>query len=221
MRPLLRSTPPVLVLAGFLAVAAVIGPGESAAAQSSPTLAGTWKFDPGRSAEERKAETGNVTAGRGMVRDPTRGGGGAGSDVRPSGAERIPVMGGGERPSGGGPAGLGPMAPYARPQPQLVIVQTDSTVAISLPTGVTEVFRLDGRKEKIEVPGAEPIETSARWKSGKLTIERKFGSTGSIREVYALAAEGKELMVEVRITGSEIPQPIDQKRVYGRVQPKS
>jgi L-aminopeptidase/D-esterase-like protein len=206
---------------GLPAVAALTGAGAPAAAQSSPTLAGTWRFDPGRSAEERKAETGNVAAGRGMVRDPTRGGGGGGSDVRPSGAERIPVAGGGERAAGGGLAGLGPMASFARPQPQLVIVQTDSTVALSLPNGVTEVYRLDGRREKIEVPGGEPIETSARWKSGKLTIERKFGSTGSVREVYSLAADGRELMLEVRITGAEIPQPIDQKRVYGRVQPKS
>lgn len=219
MRPFIRPTLPVVLSAGLWALAATSAGSGRAVAQSPQTLAGIWKFDPQRSAEERKAETGNVTGGPGMVRDRSRGGG-AGTDVRASGAERIPPAGGGERPGGGAMAGLGPMGAYARPQPQLVIVQTDSTIAISLPNGVTELYRLDGRKEKVEVPGGEPIETSARWKSGKLTIERKFGSTGSIREAYALAAEGKELMVEVRMTGAEIPQPIDLKRVYGRVQPK-
>jgi hypothetical protein len=102
----------------------------------------------------------------------------------------------------------------------LVIVQSDSTVSITSPGGGVDTYRLDGRKEKRELPGTEPVEISARWKNGKLTIERKIGSAGTVREVYSLAAEGKELLVEVRLTGAEITQPIDQKRVYNVV-PKS
>ena len=176
---------------------------------------GTWKFDLSRSAEERKAETGTVAVGAGMIRDRNRGT--AGSGVRPSGAERVQPREGGQ----GGPANIaGAISPYLQAHPQIVITQSDSTIVFSLPSGTTEVYRLDGRKERTEVPGAEPIETTARLKGGKLTIERKFGASGTIKEVYSIAGDGKELTVEVRLTGAEIGQPIDQKRVYD-LQPKS
>ena len=185
--------------------------------QQQSSFSGTWKFDPARSAEERKAETGTVTPGAGMIRDRTDRGTG-GSTVRPSGAERVQPKEGGQS---GAPAAVGgAIGPYLRPHTQIVITQSDSTIAFSLPSGATEIYRIDGRKEKIEVPGAEPIETTARLKGGKLTIERKFGTAGTIKEVYSVGADGKELIVEVRLTGSEITQPIDQKRVYD-LQPRS
>ena len=195
--PMLRRVPISLaggLLVSFLAVATL-------ASQAQPaTLTGTWKFDPQRSAEERKVETGSdPRAGEGMARD------------RPRGPPPVP----GQR---SGPAELGAMARFAMPSPQMVIVQADSTITIALPNGVSETYRLDGRKETIEVPGAQPIEISARWRGGKLTVEKKFGSTGSIREVYSLAAQGKELRIEVRITGADIPTPVDQKRVYDLIQ---
>lgn len=184
--------------------------------QQQGPFTGTWKFDPARSAEERKAETGTVAPGAGMIRDRNRGTGG--STVRPSGAERVEPREGGA----GGAAGAvpGPISPYLRPPSQIVMTQSDSTIVFSLPSGATEVYRIDGRKEKTEVPGAQPIETTARLKGGKLTIDRKFGSVGNIKETYTVGADGKELIVELRLTGAEIAQPIDQKRVYDLV-PKS
>src|SRR5262245_8482820 len=111
------------------------------AAQQPNSFTGTWKLDPARSAEERKAETGNVTTGAGMIRDRSRGNGGS-SVVRPSGAERVQPQGQG----GGGGAGgglPGAMTPYLRPHNQIVMTQSDSTVVLSLPNGATEVYRLD------------------------------------------------------------------------------
>lgn len=183
--------------------------------QQQSSFSGTWKFDPARSAEERKAETGSVTTGAGMIRDRNRGTGS--SVVRPSGAERVEPREGGQ---GGGPGAAGPITPYLRPHSRIVITQSDSTIVFALPNGATEVYRIDGRKEKTEVPGGEPIETSATLKGGKLTIERKFGAAGTIKEVYSIGADGKELTVQLRLTGAEIAQPIDQKRVYDLV-PKS
>lgn len=185
--------------------------------QQQGSFTGSWKLDPARSAEERKAETGNVTTGAGMIRDRSRGNGGS-SAVRPSGAERVEPREGGQ--SGGGAGVPIAMNPYIRPHSQLVISQSDSTVVFSLPNGATEVYRIDGSKAKIEMPGVEPIETTARLKGGKLSIERKFGSSGTIKETYSLGTDGKELTVEVRVAGPAIPQPIDQKRVYDLV-PKS
>ncbi len=180
--------------------------------QQESSFTGTWKFDPTRSAEERKAETGSVTPGAGMIRDRTRGTGS--SSVRPSGAERVQPREGGQ---GGAGAVPGPISPYLRPPAQVVITQTDSTIAFALPTGAIETYRIDGRKERTEVPGADPIETTARLKGGKLTIERKFGSVGTIKETYSVGSDGKELIIELRLTGSDIGQPIDQKRVYDLV----
>jgi hypothetical protein len=180
--------------------------------QQQNSFTGTWKFDPNRSAEERKAETGSVTPGAGMIRDRTRGTGS--STVRPSGAERV-------EPREGSQAGAAPVpssiSPYLKPHSQVVITQTDSTIKFVLPNGATETYRIDGRKERTEVPGADPIETTARLKGGKLTIERKFGAVGTIKETYSVGGGGKELIIELRLTGSEIGQPIDQKRVYDLV----
>lgn len=185
--------------------------------QQQNSFTGTWKLDPVRSAEERKAETGNVTTGAGMIRDRSRGNTGS-STVRPSGAERVQPREGGQ---GGASTGVpSAMNPYIRPHSQLVISQSDSTVVFTVTNGATEVYRIDGSKGKTEVPGADPIETTARLKGGKLTIERKFGASGTIKETYSVGADGKELTVEVRVAGPEIPQPIDQKRVYDLV-PKS
>ncbi len=198
---------------GLVITAAAILP--ACAQGQNATLTGTWKLNQERSAEERKAETGKdpeLLRGRGKpavgMDGRARGGGG--------GAPPEPAAGGGGR---GGPGGLGAMSPYARSPRQLAIAQTDSTVTITTPDGRTEDLYLDGRKAKLEIPGAEPIETSARWKGGKLILERKFGSTGSVRETYFLGAEGKELEVDVRITGAELTQPMDMKRVYDLVPP--
>ncbi len=184
----------------FAVTALVLGPGGLGAQDQTPVLSGTWKFDPARSAEEKKVETGrDPVSGRGMNRD------------RNVGARSVPGT------SSQAPTELGAMGRFVRPHPQMVIVHSDSSVTITLPTGISEAYQLDGRKERLEVPGSEPIETSARWRGGKLTVEKKYGKLGSVREIYSLRAEGKELMIEVRITGEEIVTPIDQKRIYDRV----
>ncbi len=179
---------------------------------------GSWRFDADRSASERKAESGKdpeLLRGRGKpavgMDGRSRGGGGAAAGGAGGG-------GGGAR---GGPAGLGPMTPYGRPARQLTISQSDSTITITPQEGQAEVLYLDGRKSRTEFPGTEPIEVVAKWKGGKLTVERKFGSTGTIREVYSLGADGKELTLDMRFSGAELTQPIDMKRVYDLSSPRN
>ncbi|MGQ0702296.1 MAG: hypothetical protein ACT4PM_04095 [Gemmatimonadales bacterium] len=183
----------------------------AARAQSTErTLNGTWKLNPERTAEEAEVQKG---------RDPTtREGYGRTGSVRPGTGRTDPQGGGGSgggAPGGGvAPAGLGPVGVYARPLPEVMIAQNDSTVTLNDPSGQPRILWLDGRKETVQMPGTEPMEISARWKGGKLTVERKFTSLGSVREVYSLSKDGKELIVDVRLTAPALTQPMDSKRVY-------
>jgi len=174
-------------------------------------LSGTWKLNPDRTAQENEFQEGaDPRAGDGFRR---RGGGQSGSVNRATGGQS-----GGAR--GGAGLALGPVGAYARPLPEIVIVQSDSTVTVTDPSGLIHTFWLDGRKESVQMPGTEPMEISARWKSGKLTVERKFTTLGSVREVYSLSKDGKGLMVEVRLTAPALSQPVDSKRIYEASAPK-
>jgi hypothetical protein len=76
------------------------------------------------------------------------------------------------------------------------------------------VYRFDGRKEIEPLLGVDSLEVTAKWKGVRLTTERKFGQLGSIREVYSLDAGS--LLIEVRVTAPQLPQPMDLRRVYSR-----
>ena len=109
---------------------------------------------------------------------------------------------------------LGALGAYARPQQELVIVQTDSTISISDPRGTPRTYRPGGQKAVEPLLGVDSLEVVARWKGGKLTTERKFGQLGSIREVYSIDSDN--LIVEVRVTAPQLAQPLDMQRIYAR-----
>jgi hypothetical protein len=175
------------------------------------SLAGTWKLDVEKTAEEQKGEPadprskqgynsgGRPRVGTGMT-EPRGGSGGTGGAPGASAAGRV---------------NLGPLTAYARPQQELVIVQTDSTISITDPRGTPRSYRLNGKKEVEPLLGVDSLEVVARWKGGKLTTERKFGQLGSIREVYSL--DSGTLIVEVRVTAPQLPQPLDTRRIYAKV----
>ena len=176
-------------------------------------LAGTWKLDLEKTAEEQKGEPADprskqgYNSGAGRPRVGTgvtepRGGGGMGGAPGASAAGRANL------------ASLGALGAYARPQQELVIVQTDSTISISDPRGTPRSYRPNGAKEIEPLLGVDSLEVVARWKGGKLTTERKFGQLGSIREVYAIDSDN--VMVEVRVSAPQLPQPLDLRRVYAR-----
>jgi hypothetical protein len=96
-----------------------------------------------------------------------------------------------------------------------VIVQSDSTITISDPSGRPRSYYLDGRKELEPLLGADSLEVQARWKGGKLTTERKLGRLGSVREVYFLDS-ADNLILEVRLTAPQLTQPLEQRRFYSR-----
>ncbi len=195
-------SPRSVLRAGLLTLTLTLGAGVASFAQTKDgTLGGTWKYSAEKSAAEREGKPRDPTVSRGLFRDPSLG---SPTGVRVSDSD----------------ADLGPLALYARPLPEVVIVQTDSTVSISDQAGQARVYRLDGSKESVPVIGADPIEITARLRGGKLTTERKFGKMGSIREVYSLRDEGNEMLIEVRITTPSLMEPKTQSRVYS-LTPKS
>ena len=188
-----------LVGAGFLTLA-------GARQAKTSNLAGSWKFNPDKTAESAKEakdpKVQEARKQRGRMPTPTSG---------------ITRSGGSESGSGGaGPAGAqGPLGLYARPLPQLVIEQTDSTVSISDPSGNPRIYHTDGKKRYEPLLGADTLEISARWgKDGRLTTERKLGSFGSIREIFSLDPGTHELRVEVRLSGGSLQEPIDLRHIY-------
>jgi len=177
----------------------------------TPSLAGTWKYSAEKSAlEDREAKDPKLEkarrSGGGRIRSGTSISGSGGADAAPS-----------ERPAGGGgsPRGnMGPLGLYARPLPQLVIGQTDTTITMTDPSGTPRTYRINGKKEFEPLIGADTLEITAKWKDGKLTTERKLGSFGTIREVITIDPEAHELIIEVRLSGGQLSQPLDLVRVY-------
>jgi hypothetical protein len=186
------------------------------ASSQTPSFAGTWKLnkeasdDPREKLQEATERgmkmTDGMSGGRGTVRT------GAGRVDGESGGGREPGAGGG----GGGGALSGPdFMRVMRPAPQIVVEQNDTAVIVRDDRGLPQVFYLDGRKVEEPMPGAEPKQTTAKLgKDGKLTIERKLGGLGAMKEVYVLDAEKRRLVVEAKLTSPTLGKTVEIKRVY-------
>lgn len=187
---------------GLLTLAAA-SPGQG----KDPGIAGTWKLNAEKTQQEAKrmsapAKFTEAVGMRSRNRSTTSGGSGAAGES-------------GGREPGAGTTDLGPLGLYARPLPELVIVQTDSTFTISDPSGPPRTYRVDGKKAIEPLLGADSLEIVAKWKDGKLTTERKLGHFGAIREVYSLDAATKELIVDVKLTAPQLSPPMEMRWFYG------
>ena len=185
------------------------------AAAQNATFAGTWKLNKDQSddpsaklkalMEKGPTIVDGMRAGSGRVRS------GAGSvDRVEEGAS------GAASASAAGAAALrtGPYLRVMRPSAQILVIQTDSTLTINDDASVPQVLYLDGRKVEEPLPGAENMMVTTKLKDTKLTVERKLGSAGSIRETYTLDAAKKRLVVEARITSGDLQGTLEVKRVY-------
>jgi hypothetical protein len=108
----------------------------------------------------------------------------------------------------------GPFARVMRPAAQMIVVQNDSTIVISDDASLPMTLYLDGRKVEEPLPGAESMYTTAKFKDGKLTVERKLGGSGSIREVYVLDAAKRRLTVDAKLTSGELQGTLEVRRIY-------
>lgn len=206
---------------GVLALGAV----PTAVAQT-PTVAGTWKLNAAESDDtqekmrlatrgEKAAEFGvgmrdgggRVRTGAGRVSGGSSGGGGSDG--------RSPSSGGGG--GGGGNASGGPSSPLARivrPAAQIVIELSDSMIVIKEGGEIPQKIYLDGRTVQEPALIGPPAEMTAKWKDGKLTVERKTGLLDTTKETYSIDPKTNRLIVEAKVTSTNFQRPLELKRVY-------
>jgi hypothetical protein len=195
-------------LAALGVFALVVGAALPTSAQSA-SLAGTWKLNPAESdkpMEKLEAATSaapKVNEGYGSMKDRV-------------GAGRIAGEQKGERGGGGGARSLpGPdFGRIMKPAASIVIEQNDTLITIRDDQSLPQLLYLDGRKFEEPTAGAEPKQTTAKWKDGKLSVERKLGASGTIRETFTLDQEKHRLVVDAKVTSPDLGKTLEVRRVY-------
>jgi hypothetical protein len=202
------------VAAGLVLFTLAAGAPQPTSAQTV-SLAGTWKLNTKESDDPngklRTAMEKGPTVVDGMREGRGRPSTGAGRLDRPEEGSANAAMA-----SAGGAAAMrsGPFMRVMRPAAQIIVAQTDSTIVISDDASLPVTLYFDGRKVEEPLPGAETMVTTAKWKDSKLTVERKLGTTGSMREVFTIDAATKRLLVDARLTSAQFQGTVEVKRVY-------
>lgn len=211
---------PLFLVLGLSALAAGVAP---AAGAQAPSFAGTWKLNVKDS--DDPAERMRVASE--PVKDPAVAGGftrqrgavGAGA-VNPEGVTS--TRRGVARPStdGGRPArGCGPVARLQQPPTELMIDQTDSTIAIGSGgqcKGTATVF-LAARTTSEPLPEGGVLQNAhSGLKGGKLEVERRFGDETKVEETWTLDEKKGRLVAEIRVATPELPRTLRMKLVYDR-----
>jgi hypothetical protein len=94
---------------------------------------------------------------------------------------------------------------------QLAIDQSDSTVSFGADLGPRRPLYLDGRATVDTLGDMTARSSKAKWKKGRLEVERDAGDFVRIRETYWI--EDDRLIVLVKVEG---PRKIEVRRVYLR-----
>jgi hypothetical protein len=83
---------------------------------------------------------------------------------------------------------------------RLIIVKADPGLVITDEDGVSTRLALDGSKETGAVNGV-PFESTTKWDSGKLRVERKFKSGLKVIQLYSVSVDPRLLTVDTKIEG--------------------
>ncbi|NOT08404.1 MAG: hypothetical protein HOP28_09385 [Gemmatimonadales bacterium] len=185
--------------AGLLAIAAA-----TTVHAQAPRLAGSWKLNVNESDKtDEKIREANSTV------SPTDKGGFQGGRRRRGGDD------GGASASfrtGNAPTAL--LTRYIRPAAEIRVEQSDTIIIVVDGQGLPLVYFIDGRKVE-EPSGGEPsFETSAKYKDGKLSADRKVGPSDMVKESYTLDSEHHKLIVTLKISSPAFLRPVEIKRVY-------
>lgn len=209
-----------LAVLGVLAISAAAAPSLSSQA---PSLAGAWKLNvaesdkPMEKLKDASSAAPKVNDGYGSMKDRVGAGRIAGEPGGSSGSGGGRSGGGGAAAGGGGGNMSLPGPDFGRimhPGGEVTVEQSDTTITIADGQSLPQVFFLDGRKVEEPGSGEEPKQTTAKWKDGKLTVEKKLGSIGTIRETYAVDAAKHRLVVDAKLTSSQLGKTLEIRRVY-------
>jgi hypothetical protein len=187
------------MLLAILALGLVI-PGRSVAQQPRAALSGLWRLNP-----EKSQEMGESRSGNGQGYEGQRG-----MPPLEAGRTRGVPSGGRPEPAPDPTVLLG----FLRPVLQVLIRQTDSTIAVSDASGQLATYPTNGRKIREPQLIGEDAEITAKWKDGSLSIERKLPSLGTVKETYWRDSATGELVLLVKVSGSRLPRGIEMRRVY-------
>ncbi|MGD8700754.1 MAG: hypothetical protein PVJ43_15765 [Gemmatimonadales bacterium] len=92
------------------------------------------------------------------------------------------------------------------------ITEADSTLTLVGAEGIERVLTPDGQERVRRIEGLGNVTVKTRWKGDKLVIERTLETGVKITETFELAAEGRQLHLELKISGG--PRTIEFRRVY-------
>lgn len=197
-------------LAGLSVLVLVAGVAAHASAQSV-SFAGSWKLNK-EASDDPQAKLHEATEAGPRVSTGMSSGG----RIR-AGAGRIDGESGGGASAGGRGAGSLPGPDFGRamyPAEIITVEQNDTILIIKSDRGLPDIVYLDGRKVEEPMPGSEPRITTAKWKDGKLTVERKLGGIGSMKEVFILDSARHRLVVEAKLTSAQLGRTVEVRRVY-------
>jgi hypothetical protein len=92
------------------------------------------------------------------------------------------------------------------------ISESDSTLTLVGAEGIERELIPDGVERVRRIEGLGNVTVKTRWKGEKLVIERTLETGVKITETLELAAEGRQLHLELKISGG--PRAIEFRRVY-------
>jgi len=182
---------------------------------TTPTaaVAGAWRLNRDLSTKvpEEMPGSGHEPGGRGRGTGGAPPGGGRGGS--PGGGMGGPPGGGmGARPSEEEMRRMRGVLREASEAPdQFVIAPGDGMVTITDSTGLVQKFATTNKKEEHQTT-AGIVETRTKWEGPVLTIETSAGGGLKITRSYRPAPEGRQLVVEVKIENSNVPQQMPPMR---------
>ena len=179
-------------------------------APEAPTLAGKWQIDPTRSDRPGRMDRGGLGGGG---RRPGGGGGRPGSFPGGGGGGRGPGGPGGMPGEGGSPV----VMQLLRPNQQLEVALTDSTISILDGAGFRRVLRSDGREIVDTLFGGEIRRTKVKRKEHEFVLEQAIDGDTKIREKYRLDEKQGDLILDLELESKQIRIPVEIRRTYLRV----
>ena len=102
-----------------------------------------------------------------------------------------------------------------RPPQQLSFEAGPDQLIVRTDLGLARPIHLDGR-ETVDTLGDLSVRTSkAKWKKGKLEIERKAGDFARVQETYWVDPKTGSMVVDVKVENG--PRKVSGRRIYQRV----